>query len=507
MNSISMNPSKITGEHLQRRAVVYVRQSSEHQVKHNLESQRLQYGLVDRARALGWHDVDVVDVDLGVSAGVGSVRAGFDRVLAGVARGEVGIVFAREVSRLSRNDRDFCRLIELCQAFGTLLGDADQVYDPAQMDDQLVLGIKGTLSVVEMRVLRMRLLQGAANKAKRGELRVFLPAGFVRDDDDSVIFDPDERVRHAIAYVFEVFQQTASIRQTMLRLHAEGVELPVRKTTGRRGQLDWHLPRSSQVGSMLHNPSYAGAYCWGRVQTKQNFQDGRLQKRHVRMLDVEKSRVLLWDHHPGYITRAQYEEHQRMMARNYTQFGGGSPVRQGRALLTGLLRCGRCGRRLQVKFWNAAGCPGRYLCDGTHTSGGKYCLGVSGAAMDKAIDAEMLRVLSPLGIEASKAALASTGEAQVGQRNALILQEQQLQYEVRIAQERYEQVDARNRLVASSLEARWNAKLEELAQARATLTNLDQTALPVSTVNLQQEIQWLGENFEAVWNSEHCPIA
>ena len=504
MSSISMNPNKITPDHLQRRAVVYVRQSTDHQVRHNQESQRLQYGLVDRARALGWHEVVVVDADQGVSAGVGSLRAGFDQVLAGVARGEIGIVLAREVSRLSRNDKDFCRLIELCQVFGTLLGDADQVYDPALMDDQLVLGIKGTLSVVELRVLRMRLVQGALSKAQRGELRKLMPPGFMHDEAGQVVLDPDERVRQAVAYVFEVFRQTASVRQTMLRLHAEGVELPVRKRAGNRWQLVWQQPRGSFVGSMLHNPCYAGAYAWGRTRIVHTYEDGRLQRKHGRVVPLEQCRVLLWDHHPGYITRAQFEEHQRMMSRNNTFNEAGSPVRTGRALLTGLLRCGRCGRRLQVKYWTAAGCPGRYLCDGAYAGGGRYCLGLPGGRMDQAVSEELLRVLSPLGMQASLVALERVDDVGQGQRKALNLRVEQLEYEVRLAQDRYEQVDARNRLVAGELERRWNAKLEELAEARAHLTELG-CVQPPSGDGERQAILWLGEHFATVWQSEHCP--
>lgn len=504
MTSISMIPNKITGEHLRRRAVVYVRQSTDYQVRYNLESQRLQYGLVDRARALGWQQVDVVDTDLGVSAGVGSVRAGFDQVLAGVARGEVGIVLAREVSRLSRNDKDFCRLVELCQVFGTLLGDADQVYDPAQMDDQLVLGIKGTLSVVELRVLRMRLVQGAQAKAQRGELRRLLPPGFAHDDADKVVLDPDERVRQAVAYVFEVFRQTASVRQTMMRLHAEGVELPARKRSGNRNKLVWQLPRSSFVGAMLHNPCYAGAYAWGRRQTEHKYLDGQLKRRQGRVRPVEECRVLLWDHHPGYISRAQFEEHQRMMARN-DGWNGEGPVRAGRALLTGLLRCGRCGRRLHVKYWTAAGFPGRYMCDGSFISGGRYCLGLPGGRMDDAVAAELLRVLSPLGVQASLEALERVGDEHEGRRKALNLKVEQLQHEVRIAQERYDEVDARNRLVAAELERRWNVKLQDLAASRADLAELGPPQ-PSGGEAERQAILWLGEHFASAWNSEHCPI-
>lgn len=498
-------PQKITSEHLGRRAVVYVRQSSEHQVRHNLESQRMQYDLVGRAQALGWTHVDVIDADLGVSAGVGAVRAGFDRLLAAVARGEVGIVFAREVSRLSRNDKDFCRLVELCQAFGTLLGDGEQVYDPALMDDHLVLGIKGTLSVVELRTLRLRLIQGMQNKAKRGEFRKKLPVGYAYDELGQVRMDPDERVRQAIGYIFEVFEQTAGIRQTMLRLHQEGFECPVHRRSGPQTAVTWHLPRSSYVAMILHNPCYAGAYVWGRKPVEHQYADGRLVRKQGHRRSIDDCAVALWDHHPGYITPDQYQEHLRMMQRNDSRRSAGSPIRTGKALLAGLLRCGRCGRLLKVNQWKTDGTAGRYLCDGTYVGGGSYCLGLPGRCLDHAIAAEMVRVLSPLGLQASVEALQAGQVKDLSRHKAIELRVEQAQYEAQVAQERYEHVDARNRLVAADLEQRWNAKLQELEQARAALAALESTQA-VPHEDQHSTILWLGANFEQVWQSEHCPF-
>lgn len=505
MTANNMFPNKITAEHLQRRAVVYVRQSTDHQVRQNLESQRLQYGLVDRARALGWPGADVVDADLGVSAGLGAVRAGFDQVLAAVARGEVGIVLAREVSRLSRNDKDFCRMVELCQVFGTLLADAEQVYDPASMDDQLILGIKGTMSVVELRILRMRLIQGAQAKAARGELRHLLPSGFVYDAEGKIALDPDQRVRQAIAYVFQVFHETGSARQAMLRLQTEGVQVPGRNATGTRKEIQWHTPYASSVGNILRNPCYAGAYVSGRHKTVHRYENGRLQHKTGPALPLAETPVVLWDHHPGYITREQFEEHLRMMQRNHTKFEQGSPVRPGEALLVGVLRCGRCGRRLCVKYWTSKRYVGRYLCQSVYQDGGRYCVGVPGARLDKAVEAELLRVLTPLGVQASLAALEKLGDSRSGQHEALSLQVEQLAWQVRLAQERYEQVDARNRLVAAELERNWNAKLEALAQAQGQLAAID-TAPTTSIAEQRQAITALGEHFATAWRSSRCPM-
>ena len=225
--------SKIQPEHLERKAVVYLRQSSERQVRENKESQRLQYALADRARDLGFKQVDIIDIDLGASAGLGAARReGFDRLLALVAKGEVGIVLSREVSRLSRTDKDWCRLLEVCQLFGTLIGDCEQIYDLSLMDDQLILGIKGTMSVVELNVLRMRLLAGMEEKARRGEMIRLLPPGYVCTGDGKVLKDPDKRVRKAIALIFSKFNEIGSIRQTFLWFQNEGMELPVNKSHG-----------------------------------------------------------------------------------------------------------------------------------------------------------------------------------------------------------------------------------------------------------------------------------
>ncbi|MBM3413237.1 MAG: hypothetical protein FJY19_07685 [Bacteroidetes bacterium] len=505
MSSQLQSPVKITPEHLARRAVVYVRQSSDQQVRHNLESQRLQYALADRARGLGWTSIDTIDADLGISAGVGTVRPGFDRLLASVARGEVGIVLAREVSRLSRNDKDFCRLVELCQAFGTLLGDGDTVYDPGLLDDQLILGIKGTLSVIELRTLRLRLIQGMQSKAKRGQFQRNLPPGFVWDPEGQVALDPNERVRHAITYIFEVYGQTASVRQTMIRLQQEGFEVPVRTRTGPRDQVVWQLPRGSFVGSLLHNPCYAGAYVWGRNPLEHRYVDGRLVHRQGKRRTLDACAVTIWDHHPGYITRQQYEEHVRMMADNSTRDGQGSPLRTGHALAAGLLRCARCGRHLKVQQWTNDRKAGRYVCDGTYVSGGHYCIATSGRSVDSTVAAEMVRVLSPLGLEASLAALAGVQRDRQGQRDGLALQVRQLQYEAQVAQERYEHVDARNRLVAADLEGRWNAKLEELQAARGKLTQVDAETTAVAGDDERETIRWLGQRFGQVWNHPACP--
>ena len=266
MNELLYSP-KIKPEHLVRKAIVYLRQSSEKQVRQNIESQRLQYELAERVRSLGWREIEIINSDLGSSAAMGSAsREGFERVLTSVALGEVGIIVSREVSRLSRTDKDWCRLLEVCQIFGTLIGDDQQVYDLGYLDDQLVLGIKGTLSVVELKVLRQRLQAGQDSKAHRGELFKRLPVGYARDGTGKVMLHPDRRVCEAVQLVFTKFRELWSVRQTFLWFRDHDVELPVNPIRGT--QLVWKIPAQSLVRDILRNPFYAGAYVWEGARSR-----------------------------------------------------------------------------------------------------------------------------------------------------------------------------------------------------------------------------------------------
>jgi DNA invertase Pin-like site-specific DNA recombinase len=381
MTEILYSP-KIKPEHLARRAIVYLRQSSEKQVRQNKESQRLQYDVAERMRALGWKEVEIVDGDLGCSAAMASARReGFERVLSSVALGEVGIVGSREVSRLSRTDKDWCRLLEVCQIFGTLIADEQQVYDLNYLDDQLVLGIKGTLSVVELKVLRQRLQAGQESKARRGELFKRLPVGYVLDLTGKVVVHPDQRVCEAIQMVFVKFRERWSIRQTFQWFRDHDVELPVNPIQGTR--LVWKIPTQSLVRDLLCNPFYAGAYVWGRRPMATVLAKGRLEKRQGAMRRAEDCRVFIPDHHVGYIDWATYEENQRMIRRNSMNWQGDesmAAIRAGQGLLVGLLRCGHCGRKLHVRYWGGRGTNARYLCKGDYDDGGQYCLGFGGAS-------------------------------------------------------------------------------------------------------------------------------
>jgi DNA invertase Pin-like site-specific DNA recombinase len=501
---------KITAEHRSRRAVVYLRQSSEGQVRNNLESQHLQYALERKARALGFREVEIIDTDLGSSAAVAAKRReGFERLLGAVALGQVGLILSRELSRLLRTDKDFCQLVELCQVFGTLLGDDENLYDASRMDDQLVLGIKATISVVELKVLRMRLDQGKENKAKRGEIYPRLPPGYVWDAAAKVVKDPNVRVQEALQLVFAKFQETWSIRQTFKWFRDNDVELPVSKP--RRAQLSvvFQVPRHSFIASVLHNPFYAGAYAWGRRPTEVVWRAGVLRKRQTAALAPEQARVFLREHHEGYIDWATFEENQRMIRRN--NWHGESDetagaVRAGKGLLAGLLRCGRCGRRLYVRYWGKSGTSARYLCTGDFgADGGRYCIGFGGATVDRRFGDEVVRVLAPLGIRASLEALDRLGAHENERRQALGRQLEQVEYEAARAFEQYNEADPRNRLVASELERRWNVKLEEVERVRASLAELDQQQRSVSAEE-RAALMAFGERFSDAWNHRACSI-
>jgi len=499
---------KIRSEHLERKAVVYLRQSSAQQVVINTESQRLQYALVERAHELGFERVDVIDMDLGSSASIGAKRReGFESLISSIALGEVGMVLSREVSRLSRTDKDWCQLQEVCQVFGVLVADAERIYDLGQMDDQLVLGIKGTMSVVELNVLKLRLMEGMQAKARRGELIRVLPPGYVLDGDGTVVKDPDLRVREAIELIFGKFHELRSIRQTHLWFHAHGVELPVNKSVDGHMRIVWQLPSCSFVSYVLHSAFYAGAYVWGQRPSEVRLVDGKLVRTSGTPRSAEESKVFIPEHHEGYLDWSEYQQNQKRMRGNNLKADPDASVaaaRSGQGLLTRLLRCGRCGRKLHVRYWGRAGTAARYACLGDYDKGGSYCLAFGGSTVDRRFARELLEVISPLGMRASLRAVEKRSREESDERRALERQLQEAEYEARRAFEQYDEVDPRNRLVAAELERRWNMTLERVASITTALSSQDERPRPLTDRD-RQAILSLGENFAAVWESEQCP--
>jgi hypothetical protein len=373
------------------------------------------------------------------------------------------------------------------------------------LDDQLVLGIKGTLSVVELKVLRQRLQAGQESKARRGELLKRLPVGYAVDAMGKVALHPDRRVCEAVQLVFAKFRERWSVRQTFQWFRDHDVELPANPIQGT--QLVWKIPSQSLIGDILRNPFYAGAYVWGRRPVKTVLVEGRLEKRQGALHRAEECRVFIPKHHVGYIDWATYEENQRMIRRNSVNWQSDesmAAIRDGQGLLVGLIRCGHCGRKLHVRYWGGRGTHARYLCKGDYDDGGKYCIGFGGAWVDRRLSQELLKVISGLGVDASLRAIEQLSAGDAAQRAALSSKLEQLEYEAKKAFEQYDAVDARNRLAAAELEHRWNQKLEEIDTTKQRLSHLDGNRHALSAED-EQRIRWMGDHFTEIWNSDRCP--
>ena len=344
--------SKITSEHLARCACVYIRQSTPDQLMHNHESRRRQYGLADRARQPGWTKVEIIDDDLGRSGG-GIARPGFERLLAAICEARVGAVLAIEASRLARNGRDWHTLIEFCGLVGTIIVDEDGIYDPRHPNDRLLLGMKGTMSELELSLFRQRSQEALKQKARRGALVLGVAAGYVKVGRDRIEKNPDQRVREALQLVFSKFAEFQSARRVHIWLRDEGIELPVKSRNGEAHGIIWRLPAYNIVHNILTNPIYAGAYAFGRTMSRVSVENGRKRIRRGVHRPMAEWEVLIKDHHEPYITWEEFERNQRVIADNATGKGSATvkgAVRRGELLLPGLLRCGHCGRKLHVSY-------------------------------------------------------------------------------------------------------------------------------------------------------------
>lgn len=495
--------SKINAEHLARSAYVYVRQSTADQLHNNPESRRRQYALADRAKLLGWSEVVVIDDDLGISAG-GVARPGFERLLAAICSGQVGAVVSIEASRLARNGRDWHTLLEFCALVGSVIIDEDGVYDPRSVNDRLLLGMKGTMSEMELSLLRQRSVEALKLKASRGELHTTVAIGFLRSEDDRIERDPDLRIREAITAVFTRFTQAGSARQVLLWFRQEGIALPSAVYEEGHRRIVWKLPTYNTVLHVLTNPVYAGAYAFGRTQTRVRIDAGRKRVVHGYRRDREDWQVLIQDHHEGYIDWDTYEHNQRVIADNTNMRGGMArgALRRGEALLAGLLRCGHCGRKLHVAYSGSDGCISRYHCRGAAINHGSphQCISFGSLRVDQAISGEVLALLQPIGVRAALHAIeqrASDGEAQ---RRQVGLALEQARFEAARAQRQFDAVDPANRLVASELERRWNERLAEVCQRQAQIEALDARTCPSMTPQQRDALLALGADLPRVWD-------
>lgn len=497
--------AKITPDHLQRRAIVYIRQSSPIQVTNNLESQRRQYALADTARQLGFQQVEVIDEDLGRS-GSGQVdRPGFTRLVAEVCTGGVGAVFCIEASRLARNGRDWHHLIELCGLVRALVVDPDGVYDPGLLNDRLLLGLKGTMSEFELNLLRQRCQEAIRQKARRGELQFALPVGYRWTPNGRVEMDPDRRVQQAIGLVFAKMTEFGSARQVLLWFRGEKVSLPalIHGESGR--ELVWKLPVYNTIWHMLRNPMYAGGYAFGKTEARTRVVEGRARKTIGHFKALDNWTVLIRDHHHGYITWEQYERNQALLADNAHMKSRMQPKagRGGRSLLAGLLRCRRCGRMLHVAYSGNRSEVPRYHCRGAQINHGEaWCISFGGLRPDQAVAAEVLKAVEGNAVEAAVEAAARIAEQRSQQRQAQALELEQAQYEARLAARRYEAVDPDNRLVAAELEARWNAALCRVGEVEGRLRHIEATSPGAAKIPDKEILFSLAQDLPTVWNAE-----
>jgi DNA invertase Pin-like site-specific DNA recombinase len=501
--------SRIEASHLARAAIVYVRQSTADQVANNLESQRRQYGLVDRARQLGWIDVSVIDDDLGRS-GSGVSRPGFEKLLAAICEGRVGAVVSIEASRLARNGRDWHTLLEFCGLVGTLIVDADGIYDPRHPNDRLLLGMKGTMSEMELSMFRQRALEALKQKAGRGDLYTNVAIGYVRNGPDQIEQDPDQRVREAVALVFRKFSELQSVRQVHLWLRQESIALPAVIYGAEGRKVQWRAPVYNSVHHILVNPIYAGAYAYGRTGSRTTIENGR--KRIVRGFKRERAdwEVLIRDHHQGYIGWDEFERNQRLIEDNANgkSWASRGAVRRGEALLAGLFRCGHCGRKLHVAYSGANGDVARYHCKGANINHGtERCISFGALRVDAAVAAEVIERLQPHGVEAALAALAARGQESEEKRRQMELAVEQARYEAARARRQYDAVDPDNRLVAGELERRWNEKLKEMRDLEDAYEALGAPVSGAVSTAERQALLGLGADVERAWNAPGASAA
>ena len=509
-----MNPAdttgKVTASRLRRDAYLYIRQSTLYQVANNTESTTRQYDLRGRAAALGWpaERIHVIDIDQGHSGASAADREGFQHLVAEVSMGKAGIVLGLECSRLARNNADWHQLLRICAHNDCLILDEDGLYDPTSFNDRLLLGMKGQLSEAELHFLRSRLRGGILAKARRGELRLQLPIGLVYDPLGQVTLDPDAGVRSALSLLFETFTATSSAFAVVKTFRDQQLSFPGRHRSGpRAGELYWNSLTHDQVLRILHNPAYAGAYAYGRARHTTGL-DGR---HHTLSKPVDEWTVLIHDHHPGYVTWPRYQASLQVLAGNAAARGqdrNAGPPREGPALLQGLVVCGRCGRRMTVRYHTRASgtIVPDYVCqnDGIRAAQ-PICQHMSGAPVDTAISELILRALTPLALET---AITVTDELvqQAGQADAIrAAHVQRAQHAADQARRRYLAVDPGNRLVADALEADWNARLRELAAAQDDYATA-KTATAMLDEQQRARIRALAADFPALWNNPATPM-
>jgi DNA invertase Pin-like site-specific DNA recombinase len=499
---------KIRATHLERKAVVYLRQSSLKQVREHRESTARQYALRERAIALGWTSdaVEVIDEDLGQSGQSADWRTGFRRLAESIAQGRVGALFALEVSRFARSSADWYRLLELASLADVVIADEDVVYDPHDYNDRLLLGLKGQFADAERYWMRLRLNGGKLSKARRGEVVFNPPTGYVWGDDGRLCFDPDEKVQRAVRLVFERFRLESSARAVVRYFARHSLQMPVRV---RGGEVRWVGPPGYRHAlNILHSPLYAGAYVFGRREQRMALVSGEVRRRRTTTLPMDSWKVCLKDHHPAYVSWDEFMANQKKLRDHWTAGRRKQPdlrgaAREGKALLQGLVLCGRCGRRMHSRYFSPGGRHPSYQCQGSvdklAVTGG--CWMVSAKHIDEAVTRAFLDVIQPAEVELALA-VARDAERQSDEiRRQWQLRLEHAGYEVRLAERRYKAVDPDNRTVARTLEREWNDKLEELARLDGEYEDVRRREKVELSDEDRRQALALARDLPRVWNA------
>lgn len=504
---------KIKELHLQKRACIYIRQSTMGQVRHHQESTDRQYALKDKAVALGWlaDQIQILDGDLGMSGAQSSGREDFKAMVASVSLGEVGAIFALEASRLARSNLDWHRLIEICAFSGTLVIDEDGCYEPADFNDRLLLGLKAQMAQAELHTIRARLQGGKLNKARRGALRFPLPVGLCFCGEDQIVLDPDSEVQGAVRELFAHFRQTGSAYGVVQAFMKNGMRFPKRAYGGAwAGKLIWGRLSHSRVLGVLKNPSYAGVYVYGRHrQVKEITSDGQVHSRS-KLMPIDEWITTIFDHHPSYIGWGEFIHNQEMLEKNRTNGEEtllGGPAREGLALLQGLLLCSKCGRRISVRYKGNGGIYPTYECNGLRSEARATtsCLSVRSDLLDRAVSTRVLEVLEPVKIEVAYKAVRQLEARDRGVSKQWEMRIERAEYEAHLAERRYEEVDPSQRLVASTLEARWNKALVALEALRHEVAAVQASDCLAVTEAQRAKAFALAQDLPRLWNAPTTP--
>jgi len=484
---------------LQRKAIVYIRQSTPQQVQLNLESQRRQYELVSVARRRGFINVEVIDDDLGRSASGAVERPGFDRLVAALCAGQVGAVLCLDASRLARNGRDWHHLLELCGMVEARVIDLDGVYDPCQPNDRLLLGMKGSISEFELGIIRSRMYEAARSKARRGELKLCVPIGYTWDRHVGLSFDPDHRLQEVIRLVFQKFRELGSGRQVLLWMASQNIHFPYPSNGRTLTSFEWRPIRYRNIISILKNPFYAGVYAYGKSEKRTAIVDGRARKSYGHRKTMDAWEVFIKDHHEGYISWAEYERNQALIAGNaYGSVGDTKSGRGGRALLAGLICCARCGRRLNVAYTGRRYPRPVYRCDKPNVQlGQRRCFSLAGKRIDETIAAQMLLAAAPMATEAAEEAKRMLRDEDQDRRRIAELELQQAQYDASLAERRYAACDPDNRLIAAQLEKAWETALQRVERCQERLDQMQ----PLDADDASPDFTGLADDLSAAWKA------